>query len=273
MNEQEVITNAASMVDELINSLEDLLAIDDNQFVAVQEILKDTIHRNMTNTEMENVIHETVAQYRAQGYSRGQMIESVQEIKAGMASLIDGLAAEDSGLSEEKRNFLEYVKSQISAFYDSVAPLYDVEHPTIKFFREDKNAKLPTYAHSTDQGADIYSPVDITIPAHSTGTLVPTGLKAVIPNGWALHIVARSGLSRKTGLRISNGTGVIDAEYRGSIGILFDNISDASVEIKTGDRIAQFILEKCYQMEMEEINDMTPYSTDRGEGGFGSSGK
>lgn len=273
MNEEITMADAAAMMDELINSLQDLIDIDDKQFGAIQELLRDTIHRNMTNTEMETTARTTAQNYRDGGYSRGQMIESIQEIKQGMYSLVDGLIADNPDISQEKEDFLEYVKSQIGMFYDSVGPLYDLEHPNVKFFREDENAKLPTYAHTTDQGADIYSPVDITIAPHTTSTLVPTGLRAVIPEGWALAIRARSGLSKKTGLRISNAIGTIDCSYRGSIRILFDNISDTPVEIKTGDRIAQFILEKCYQMEMEEITDMTPYQTERGEGGFGSSGK
>ena len=92
-----------------------------------------------------------------------------------------------------------------------------------------------------------------------------------IPHGWAISIRPRSGMSRTTPLRISNSPATIDQQYRGEVKILFDNFSDKPVEIKAGDRIAQFIIEKNYRGDYIEVDTVEP-DTDRGEGGFGSSG-
>lgn len=258
-------------IDELINSINNLLEIEDEQFNVVKDLLKENIRHNFTGQEMEQQARLSAQAYRDQGFTLSETISSIQEIKEQTVKLFEAFKEQTS--NENKHDFLDFMAQQISNYYDSVIPIYEAEHPTVRFFRALETAKLPSYAHSTDQGADVYSPVDITIPPHSVSTLVPTGLRAVIPQGWALAIRARSGMSKKTGLRVSNAVGTIDTGYLGDIGILFDNISDTPVEIKAGDRIAQFILEKCYQMEMEEIDDISIYETDRGEGGFGSTDK
>ena len=93
----------------------------------------------------------------------------------------------------------------------------------------------------------------------------------IIPHGYAVSIRPRSGMSRNTPLRISNSPATIDQQYRGEIKILFDNFSNEPVTIKAGERIAQFILEKNYRADYSRVNAVEP-NTDRGEGGFGSSG-
>ena len=134
-----------------------------------------------------------------------------------------------------------------------------------------EKAKLPLRAHETDQGADIFAAEDIDLPAHSFGNMVPTGLKFIIPPGWAVAIRPRSGMSRKTPLRISNSPATIDETYRGEVMVLFDNFGDEPFHISAGDRIAQFILEKNYRADFIQI-DNVPSDTERGTGGFGSSG-
>ena len=134
------------------------------------------------------------------------------------------------------------------------------------------NAKLPTYAHEGDQGADVYAVEDIIIEPHTYGNMVPTGIKMMIPKGWAIAIRPRSGMSKNTPLRISNSPATIDQLYRGEVKILFDNFSNETVCIKTGERIAQFVLEKNYHGDYRQVETVEP-NTDRGEGGFGSSGK
>ena len=90
----------------------------------------------------------------------------------------------------------------------------------------------------------MYAKQEITIEHNSFGTVVPTGLKVAIPSGWMLSVRPRSGLSKQTGLRISNSPGTIDTGYRNEIGIIVDNIDDVNYSIKKGDRIAQLVLEK-----------------------------
>ena len=133
------------------------------------------------------------------------------------------------------------------------------------------NAKLPTYAHDTDWGADVYAVEDMTIQPGSYGVMVPTGLRVAIPHGWMISFRPRSGMSHKTPLRLSNSPGTIDETYRGELKVLFDNFSNIPVEIKAGDRIVQMGLEKSYKARYHVV-DNVERNTDRGEGGFGSSG-
>jgi dUTP pyrophosphatase len=107
--------------------------------------------------------------------------------------------------------------------------------------------------------------------------LIPTGLFVEIPIGYEAQIRPRSGLSLKQGLAVLNSPGTIDSDYRGEVGVILANISDLSsaedsfVTIKHGDRIAQMIVKQVEKMEFEEVTELSV--TDRGEGGFGSTGK
>ena len=134
------------------------------------------------------------------------------------------------------------------------------------------NAKLPTYAHDTDAGFDIYLPEDFTIKAGEFGKIAKSGLKMAIPKGYELQIRPRSGNSVKTTLRISNTPGTIDAGYRDEIGIICDNIGTSDLEFKAGDRIAQGVLSQVPQANFQLIKDITTIAGNR-QGGFGSTGK
>lgn len=134
------------------------------------------------------------------------------------------------------------------------------------------NAKLPTYAHETDAGFDIYLPEDFTIKAGEFGKIAKTGLKMAIPYGYELQIRPRSGNSVKTTLRIANAPGTIDSGYRDEIGIICDNIGTTDLEFKAGDRIAQGVLSQVPQANFQLIEDITTVAGNR-NGGFGSTGK
>ena len=101
--------------------------------------------------------------------------------------------------------------------------------------------------------------------------LIPTGLFVAIPQGYELQCRMRSGLALKMGLTLTNGIGTIDADYRGEIGIILTNTSNASVRINDGERLMQLVLAKHEVAEWEEV-EVLP-ETDRGEGGFGHTGK
>lgn len=132
------------------------------------------------------------------------------------------------------------------------------------------DAHIPTKAHSDDACFDLYSPIDATIPSHST-TTIPLGLKSEIPQNWWCAIFPRSGIATKKGLRLANLTGVIDAGYRDEWKLVLYNDSDKEQSINKGERIAQFMLLPVYPTNIisTENLDMT---NDRG-GGFGSSGE
>lgn len=101
--------------------------------------------------------------------------------------------------------------------------------------------------------------------------LIPTGLFVAIPQGYEFQCRMRSGLALKMGLTLTNGIGTIDADYRGEIGIILTNTSNVPVRINDGERLMQLVLAKHEVAEWEEV-EVLP-ETDRGEGGFGHTGK
>ena len=116
-------------------------------------------------------------------------------------------------------------------------------------------------------GIDLKSSVDIVLPPNSN-TLVSTGLVMEIPTGYRGDIRSRSGLASKHNLHV--GAGVIDSPYRGEIKVLLLNLSNKEYSIKRGDRIAQLIICHSFKVHLEVATELT--ETERGEGGFGSSG-
>lgn len=101
--------------------------------------------------------------------------------------------------------------------------------------------------------------------------LVSTGLKVVVPEGYEIQVRPRSGLALKKGITVLNSPGTIDSDYRGIIGVILVNTSTEPFTIKRGDRIAQLVLSKVYQIEWSSVSEFV--ETERGEGGFGSTGQ
>lgn len=134
----------------------------------------------------------------------------------------------------------------------------------IKKFHED--AKVPSFANDTDAGMDIYSIEDITIlPNHRT--LVRTGLGMEFPKGYAALVWDKGGIA-KNGVTTLAGVG--DAGYRGEYKIVLYNLSSKPYKIKKGQKIAQILIQKIFQPEIELVEEMS--DSKRGLGGFGSSG-
>jgi deoxyuridine 5'-triphosphate nucleotidohydrolase len=140
--------------------------------------------------------------------------------------------------------------------------------PILKFEKTHDQAQLPTKNHESDTGYDVYSVEDKTIPARGSA-VVNVGLKfAYIPEGYWIRVEARSGLGFKYG--VSPHPGIIDNAYRGDAGIKLYNNTDIPYEVKAGDRIAQFVVYMNIHMPVEwgQVE-----ASDRGEKGFGSSGR
>ena len=135
----------------------------------------------------------------------------------------------------------------------------------LKVKRLTDTAKLPVKNHQTDAGFDIFADEDITVRTQST---IKTGLALEIPTGYYAEIVGRSGLTSKTSFRVNKG--VIDSAYRGEIMIMAETYKMA-YKIKQGDKIAQVILYKLPEFEIEEVSDLS--DSERGVRGFGSSDK
>lgn len=161
-----------------------------------------------------------------------------------------------------------------------------------------ENGKMPTYATDQSAGFDLYASETIVIEPGET-KLIPLGVMFEIPLGYEIQIRPRSGISLKTKLRQSNGVGTIDADYRGEVSMMFDNIFHVDEEeredlfyetlniegdlvdvsvgspafsyiIQKGDRICQGILAKAPQAQFIQVDELS--DTDRGSGGFGHTG-
>lgn len=153
----------------------------------------------------------------------------------------------------------------------------------IKLLR--KEAQIPTLGSAAAAGYDLYAAIkpevgpdgefyagQIEIPPHET-RMIPTGIALAIPESFWGGIYARSGLATKQGLRPANCVGVVDADYRGEIFVALHNDTENYRYIYNGDRIAQLVFHPTARVidgfkQVEELD-----STDRGEGGFGSTGK
>jgi dUTP pyrophosphatase len=140
----------------------------------------------------------------------------------------------------------------------------------IEILRLDKELPLPAYANASDAGMDLRSRVDIEI-APGERALVPTGMAIAIPDGFVGLVHPRSGLAIKSGISMVNTPGTIDAGYRGELQVILINHDLVEVfRIKKGDRIAQLLIQKVERAELIEVDALS--ESERGEGGFGSTG-
>ena len=140
---------------------------------------------------------------------------------------------------------------------------------TLSFKRIHPDAVLPAYAHPSDAGMDIRSVRSLVIPA-GRRALVPTGLVVNLPAGYEAEVRPRSGLALKYGVTVLNSPGTIDSGYRGEIGVILANFGEADFEVKVGDRVAQLVIAPVTQPTVVEAQEVD--ETDRGAGGFGSTG-
>ena len=140
---------------------------------------------------------------------------------------------------------------------------------TLSFKRIHPDAVLPAYAHPSDAGMDIRSVRSLVIPA-GRRALVPTGLVVNLPAGYEAEVRPRSGLALKYGVTVLNSPGTIDSGSRGEIGVILANFGEADFEVKVGDRVAQLVIAPVTQPTVVEAQEVD--ETDRGAGGFGSTG-
>ncbi|ANZ75775.1 BA75_02697T0 [Komagataella pastoris] len=140
----------------------------------------------------------------------------------------------------------------------------------LKVFLRSEKAKTPTRGSPLSAGYDIYSAEQTIIPAKGQA-VVSTDLTVIVPIGTYGRVAPRSGLAVKHG--IQTGAGVIDADYRGEVRVLLFNHGDKDFQIEAGDRIAQLVLEKIVLADIIAITREELDATERGEGGFGSTGK
>ncbi len=133
------------------------------------------------------------------------------------------------------------------------------------------NYPIPAYATELSAGMDLKANIEEPIVLSSLDrVLVPTGLFIALPEGTEAQIRPRSGLAAKFGVTVLNTPGTIDADYRGEIKVILVNLSKEDFIINPGERIAQMVVAKFEKVEWSQVDDLD--QTDRGEGGFGSTG-
>lgn len=141
---------------------------------------------------------------------------------------------------------------------------------TLPIQRLDPTVELPSYAYLGDAGLDLRSAEDAVLAPHER-RLISTGLAIAIPEGYAGFVQPRSGMALKQGLSMANTPGLVDSHYRGELKVCAINLDDEKpITINRGDRIAQLVILPVPQVRLQEVDQLD--ETDRGTGGFGSSG-
>ncbi len=249
---------------DLINQIMELP--EDNLDNTMMDVIKGAMTGAWTPALHEEAVREAIKGMEAENISRNQAAKRFYSARKAMDEFIDGLNP-----SNTKRELLNVVFELFYKIFDDALDRYhnfDIELP----IQLDEGAQIPTYAHGVeDAAADLYAADTITIPAHSIGTMIRTGVHIQLPENWVAFIFPRSSIGAKTPLRLSNSVGIIDSSYRGPLGVLYDNISDSDYTINAGDRIAQLMVMPNYHFKARVVETLE--DTERGQGGFGSSGK
>lgn len=226
-----------------------------------------TIDGNFSPTITKQAINQIIKNFEDQTLTKAEAISSVSALKDTLKEMLYG----EQQFIGNKKILLDTVLNKIFNIFDEAANKYHsyaIELPMTVNVKE--GAKVPAYAHETDAAADIYAMDTTVLPPHTYGNKLRTGVKIQLPEGWQALILPRSSIGAKTPLRLSNSVGLIDSGYRGELGVLYDNTSDEPYTVNAGDRIAQLLVMPSYRFQAKVVDILA--DSDRGEGGFGSSG-
>jgi dUTP pyrophosphatase len=136
--------------------------------------------------------------------------------------------------------------------------------------RLDRELPMPTHSHEGDAGVDLYTSIDFKLQSGER-RLVPAGIAVAIPKGYVGLVCPRSGMAVKHGITVVNGPGVVDSGYRGELKVALINQGAETVSFERGDRIAQLLVVPVAVQELTEVAELP--TSDRGDGGFGSTGR
>ena len=262
-----------------------LLTLPDEQFEIIKPMLMNTIEATFNAPDARIAFAQMVNQ-------QGLRVEDLEANLDTIIQAISEMGDEDQELeiSDSKKEFLQFI---FGTFMNAVEASNMVSHRIINIPIElcRPDAKLPAYATDGSAAMDIYSPEEYTIGPGEC-VIVPTGLKVDIPIGYALLIQPRSGLSRKTKLRVANTPGLIDSDYHEEIGVIVENIDPplkdyriqqdgevilegplygASYTIGKGERFAQMRLVEVPKINWLQTDSLGDFDNDHGAG-FGSTG-
>ncbi|MGL4797432.1 MAG: dUTP diphosphatase [Paraclostridium sp.] len=140
---------------------------------------------------------------------------------------------------------------------------------TLKVKKINEEAIIPNFAHKGDAGMDLYSIEEVVIPKSET-RLIKTGISIELPKWTEAQVRPRSGLALKHSVTVLNSPGTIDEGYRGEIGVILINHGKEDFIVNKHMKIAQMVIKPIYEINIEEVKDLS--NSDRGEGGFGSTG-
>ena len=284
--------------DEIFSSLDDVLGNEESTglnvlgaILAMPDEQFETVKPTLCN-EIEKVFSEPDARigFAQMMNQQGLKVEDFTDNVDKLIEAVDELVVEGAELSDSKKDFLKFI---FTTFINTMEASKMVSHRIInipiEICRED--AKIPTYATDGSAAMDIYSPKEYTI-APGESIMIPTGLKVNIPKGYALLIQPRSGMSRKTKLRIPNSPGLIDSDYHEEIGVLIENVDPpikqvgmeivdgevrdgtlfgSSFTIGKGERFAQMRLIEAPIVNWLPVSSLGNFENDHGSG-FGSTG-
>ena len=279
----EDFANTLNNIDPSLGGFDELgamLALPDEHFALLAPVFLDELERGLNN------VNDRLLMVQSMNLA-GLTVEQMQEQYKAICDGID-VQLKDS-LSAIKRDFL---KRMLGTTYNAISESEGVAKRQILIPIEycSPDAKMPTYAHLTDAGMDIYLTEDITIRPGET-KLIPTGIKVAIPYGYELQVRPKSGRSLKSKLRIANTPGTIDAGYRDEIGIIVDNIDPVirsadiddegrlyniiwgnNIMLSKGEKIAQLVLSEVPKAVFYEVENVAVIENDGRKGGFGSTG-
>lgn len=249
----------------LMDVVEAVMSLPDDSLTDTTiETLHQAIDENITPKVRVESIKDMQDAFEAQHYNRKEVLQIIESAKVELDNFLLQLQP-----SEKKLSLLRTIFNMLYEIFDAAAEQYHSYNIELPIMLE-QGAKVPTYAHDTDAAADLYAADTVTLLAHSTSNMIRTGVHIGLPEGWMAIILPRSSIGAKTGLRLSNSAGVIDSSYRGQLGVLYDNISNSEHTIHAGDRIAQLLVMPSYRFKATVVEALD--ETDRGEGGFGSTG-
>lgn len=260
-----------------------LLTLKEEQFAIIAPIFLDELQKSMNN------IDDKLALIQAMNAS-GSKLEDLQQSYIQINEHIDSQFS--SVLSAQKRDFL---KRMLAITYNCIAESEGIARRIVNIPIEltSENAQIPKYANLGDGAVDLYSPADYTINPGET-VIIPCDIKVALPYGYAFLIHPRSGTSAKTKLRVANSVGLVDSQYKGTIGVIIENIEPPikdityefdengkpiltsilhgqSYTISKGERFAQMRLVEVPTANFFQVESVAGIGDDRG-GGFGSSG-
>ena len=253
----------------LVQAIKGLTELEDDVFNdETMQAALDNVKQQFSPEIVNQSVNQIVKNLEDQGVTKAEAAESIKAV----VQVLDEMVYGENQFTGNKKIFVDTILNETHEIFNKALDKYHsyaIELPMTVDVAG--GAKVPTFAHETDAAADLYAMTDQVIGRRSYGNMIRTGVKIQLPEGWLAMILPRSSMGTKTPLRLSNSVGLIDSGYRGELGVLYDNTSDEDYQINAGDRIAQLLVMPSYRFQAKVVDILA--DSDRGETGFGDSGK